>query len=77
MNGNILIGGTPAAVATAGGYVHRAGHCPFSQTFGLASDHTLGLPVHDPVLAAHAPVESPIGFASGELVSTTLISPRP
>ena len=75
MHGNILIGGTPVAVATAGGYVHRAGHSPFSPTFSLACDHTLGTPLHDPLPAAHAPAESSIVFASGEIVGTTVISP--
>ncbi|KAF8888646.1 FAD-binding domain-containing protein [Infundibulicybe gibba] len=41
VKGKIVVGGTSATVAAAGGYVQGGGHSSLSPTFGLAADNTL------------------------------------
>lgn len=40
--GKIVVGGAPASVVAAGGYVQGAGHSSLSPLLGLAADNALG-----------------------------------
>ncbi|KAF8888645.1 FAD-binding domain-containing protein [Infundibulicybe gibba] len=69
--GKIVVGGTAATVAAAGGYVQGGGHSSLSPTFGLAADNTLEFTVvlADGSVVTANEVENPdrhvLGYAWG------------